>query len=92
MASSSKSLTKTTLRYVRLSPTQTELWRRIVTVLLQEIDDWPSTSLLIAATNHGELLDPAVWRRFDDVLEFRAPTPTSEWRRCSVFLATRLNH
>lgn len=44
--------------------------KRLVTVLLQEIDDWPSTSLLIAATNHGELLDPATWRRFDDVLEF----------------------
>ncbi|OBZ96734.1 hypothetical protein ADU59_03050 [Pararhizobium polonicum] len=48
--------------------------KRLVTVLLQEVDDWPSTSLLIAATNHGELLDPAVWRRFDDVLEFRSPT------------------
>jgi SpoVK/Ycf46/Vps4 family AAA+-type ATPase len=47
--------------------------KRLVTVLLQEVDDWPSTSLLIAATNHGELLDPAVWRRFDDILEFRAP-------------------
>ncbi|MBY3463989.1 ATP-binding protein [Rhizobium laguerreae] len=48
--------------------------KRLVTVLLQEVDDWPSTSLLIAATNHGELLDHAVWRRFDDVLEFRTPT------------------
>lgn len=47
--------------------------KRLVTVLLQEVDDWPSTSLLIAATNHGDLLDPAVWRRFDDVLEFKAP-------------------
>ena len=43
-------------------------------MLLQEVDDWPSTSLLIAATNHGELLDPAVWRRFDDVLTFSAPS------------------
>jgi len=47
--------------------------KRLVTVLLQEIDDWPSTSLLIAATNHGELLDPATWRRFDDVLQFSIP-------------------
>ena len=47
--------------------------KRLVTVLLQEVDDWPATSLLIAATNHGELLDPAVWRRFDDVLEFSLP-------------------
>jgi hypothetical protein len=48
--------------------------KRLVTVLLQEVDDWPATSLLIAATNHGELLDPAVWRRFDDVLEFDPPS------------------
>ena len=50
--------------------------KRLVTVILQEVDDWPSTSLLIAATNHGELLDPAIWRRFDDVLEFPLPSAT----------------
>lgn len=47
--------------------------KRLVNVLLQEIDDWPATSLLIAATNHGDLLDPAIWRRFDDVLTFALP-------------------
>jgi len=47
--------------------------KRLVTVLLQSIDQWPSQSLLIAATNHGELLDPAVWRRFDISLEFPLP-------------------
>lgn len=47
--------------------------KRLVTVILQELDDWPTASLLVAATNHGELLDPAVWRRFDDVLEFGVP-------------------
>ncbi|MBT3107222.1 ATP-binding protein [Streptomyces sp. COG19] len=49
--------------------------KRLVTVLLQEIDDWPSSSLLLAATNHGELLDPAVWRRFDVVVDFPLPGP-----------------
>ncbi|HQR90273.1 MAG TPA: ATP-binding protein [Caulobacter sp.] len=49
--------------------------KRLVTVILQEVDDWPSGNILIAATNHGELLDPAVWRRFDDVLEFGNPSP-----------------
>ena len=48
--------------------------KRLVTVLLQEIDRWPSHSLLIAATNHPNLLDPAVWRRFNRVLEFPMPT------------------
>jgi SpoVK/Ycf46/Vps4 family AAA+-type ATPase len=47
--------------------------KRLVNVLLQEIDDWPASSLLIAATNHGELLDPAIWRRFDEVMAFSMP-------------------
>lgn len=48
--------------------------KRLVTVLLQTIDEWPSTSLLIAATNHGELLDPAIWRRFDMEISFSMPS------------------
>ena len=44
--------------------------KRLVTVLLQEVDDWPPGNLLLAATNHPELLDPAAWRRFEAVLEF----------------------
>jgi len=48
--------------------------KRLVTVLLQEIDDWPSSGLLIAATNHPDLLDPAIWRRFEVVLNFKNPT------------------
>lgn len=47
--------------------------KRLVTVLLQEIDDWPSSGLLIAATNHPDLLDPAVWRRFELVISFPKP-------------------
>lgn len=48
--------------------------KRLVTVLLQEIDDWPASGLLIAATNHPGLLDPAIWRRFEIVSEFQNPT------------------
>jgi SpoVK/Ycf46/Vps4 family AAA+-type ATPase len=47
--------------------------KRLVTVLLQAIDEWPSTSLLVAATNHPDLLDPAVWRRFDLQISFDNP-------------------
>lgn len=47
--------------------------KRLVTVLLQQLDDWPSSGLLIAATNHAELLDPAVWRRFEEQIEFCLP-------------------
>jgi SpoVK/Ycf46/Vps4 family AAA+-type ATPase len=47
--------------------------KRLVTVLLQQIDDWPHTGLLIAATNHSDLLDPAIWRRFETVVSFPLP-------------------
>lgn len=47
--------------------------KRLVTVLIQEIDDWPPTGLLVAATNHPELLDPAIWRRFEIVVDFPLP-------------------
>lgn len=47
--------------------------KRLVTVILQEVDEWPSSSLLLAATNHPELIDPALWRRFDLIVEFKAP-------------------
>jgi len=48
--------------------------KRLVTVLLQEVDEWPSSGVLIAATNHPDLLDPAVWRRFERVIEFPKPS------------------
>jgi hypothetical protein len=47
--------------------------KRLVTVILQEVDSWPSTSLLLAATNYSEMIDPALWRRFDVILHFFTP-------------------
>lgn len=47
--------------------------KRIVNVLLKELEQWPMSSVLIAATNHPELLDRAILRRFDLVLEIPMP-------------------
>lgn len=49
--------------------------KRIVNVVLVELDRWPDTSLLVAATNHPQLLDPAVARRFDRSIELAMPGP-----------------
>jgi len=48
--------------------------KRVVTSLLMQIDDLPSYTITIAATNHSELLDRAVWRRFQLRLSLHAPT------------------
>lgn len=47
--------------------------KRIVNVLLKELEDWPLQSVLIAATNHPELLDKAIERRFDIVIDIPLP-------------------
>lgn len=66
--------------------------KRLVTVILQEVDDWPSEGLLIAATNHPDLLDPAIWRRFDMVVDF--PKPNEQERRSAIerFLGADKEH
>lgn len=48
--------------------------RRVVNTLLQLIDSFESESLVIAATNYERSLDYAMWRRFDEVVQFPLPT------------------
>jgi len=50
--------------------------RRIVNSFLQMVEQDNSDSLIIAATNHVSILDRALFRRFDDVIEYSLPTPT----------------
>lgn len=47
--------------------------KRIVNVLLKELEEWPLHSVLVAATNHPEMLDPAIQRRFDVVAQLPLP-------------------
>lgn len=48
--------------------------KRVVSSLLLQIDRLPSYVVVVAATNHKELLDRAVWRRFQLRLELPLPT------------------
>jgi SpoVK/Ycf46/Vps4 family AAA+-type ATPase len=59
--------------------------KRLVTALLQEIDDWPDSGLLLAATNHPDLLDPAAWRRFDLHVSFPLPDAEQIGRTIRMF-------
>lgn len=47
--------------------------RRILNSFLQMIEQDESHSLIVAATNHPEILDHALFRRFDDVLHYELP-------------------
>ena len=59
--------------------------KRLVTIMLQEIEDWPGKSLLLAATNFPELLDPAIWRRFDAVIDFPLPDQNDTLEAITLF-------
>ena len=48
--------------------------RRVLNSFLQMIEQDNSNSLIIAATNHAEILDYALFRRFDDVVEYHLPS------------------
>ena len=57
--------------------------KRVVSSLLLQIDALPSYVVVVTASNHPELLDRAVWRRFQIRLELGPPSQTQieEWLR-----------
>lgn len=67
--------------------------KRVVSSLLLNVDALPSYVVTVAATNHPELLDRAIWRRFQLRLELPKPTAKeiAEWMaRFEDRLGTRL--
>ena len=59
--------------------------RRVVNAVLQMFDAYDGRSLVVAATNHEDLLDTAIWRRFEEVLLL---TPPTEAQLCQLFTGT----
>ncbi|TCP62445.1 ATPase family protein associated with various cellular activities (AAA) [Heliophilum fasciatum] len=47
--------------------------KRVVNSFLQMLDRFAGRSLVIAATNFEQSLDPALWRRFDEIIRFDKP-------------------
>lgn len=67
--------------------------KRVVSSLLLQVDELPSHVVVATATNHPELLDRAVWRRFQLRLHLPRPTPAmaQEWfRRFEARLGCKL--
>jgi SpoVK/Ycf46/Vps4 family AAA+-type ATPase len=65
--------------------------RRVLNAFLQFIDQDISDSLIVAATNNPNLLDHALFRRFDDVLYYEAPDPEDRKRLIKNVLGTFLS-
>jgi SpoVK/Ycf46/Vps4 family AAA+-type ATPase len=49
--------------------------RRVLNSFLLFLEQDESSSLIVAATNHPQTLDTALFRRFDDVIEYHHPPP-----------------
>jgi AAA+ superfamily predicted ATPase len=61
--------------------------KRVVNSLLQAMDEFRSKeSILIAASNHQYLLDPAVWRRFDEIVHFAMPAEPERQQYAGLLL------
>ncbi len=60
--------------------------KRTVNTLLQNVDQMPPGSILVAATNHAHLLDPAVWRRFAVRLRLGLPNLTARRAMLATWL------
>lgn len=56
--------------------------KRIISSFMQMVDAYEGTGMIIAATNHQSLLDPAVWRRFDEILVYENPAAAA---RAKIF-------
>ena len=60
--------------------------KRVVVSLLQNIDALDSQTVLLAATNHEHLLDPAIWRRFSYHVRIEIPSATTREKLFRKFL------
>ena len=61
--------------------------RRVLNSFLLMIEQDRSHSIVMAATNHPDLLDPALFRRFDDVLHYELPDQSQVARLLKMRLA-----
>lgn len=60
--------------------------KRVVNNFLQMLDNFEGDSLIIASTNHPHILDPAIWRRFDEVINFELPVCSERTRLLNLYL------
>lgn len=47
--------------------------KRVVNNFMLMLENYEGESILVASTNHPQILDSGIWRRFDDVIKFDLP-------------------
>jgi len=74
--------------FAKLRDDQQELGelKRVVVSLLQNIDAMDPQTILIAATNHEHMLDPAIWRRFSFKVNIHLPEADEREKLFRMFL------
>jgi SpoVK/Ycf46/Vps4 family AAA+-type ATPase len=73
--------------YTREATNDVGEMRRLLNSFLTFIEKLNSNSLVIAATNHGSRLDKALYRRFDDLIEFGLPGDAAIWTTIKARMA-----
>jgi SpoVK/Ycf46/Vps4 family AAA+-type ATPase len=72
----------------RMSPNDVGEIRRVLNSFLQFLEHDESDSFIVAATNYKNLLDPALFRRFDDVLNYELPSQN----QVKILVRNKLSH
>ncbi|WP_404710803.1 AAA family ATPase [Sphingomonas sp. MMS24-J13] len=75
------------LAKLRDDPQEVGEIKRVVNSLLQCLDVRAPLGLTVAVTNHPNLLDPAIWRRFEVKIEMPFPPATARERLIAEFLS-----
>lgn len=60
--------------------------KRVVNNFLQMLDNFKGDSIIFAATNHQNMLDSAIWRRFDAVIDYTLPNEAMRRQLFELYL------
>ncbi|MCI5123563.1 MAG: ATP-binding protein [Candidatus Electrothrix sp. AR5] len=60
--------------------------KRVVNNFLQMLDNFKGDSIILAATNHQNMLDSAIWRRFDAVIDYTLPDEATRRQLFELYL------
>ena len=58
----------------------------VINNFLQMLDNFKGDSIIFAATNHQNMLDPAIWRRFDDVIYYELPDEKNRKQLFDIYM------